>query len=73
MIKKALGQIIDITSDLLHGGLFHLIAAIYSLFHPCLIQIIQIILGWERICGSDITKCYQQAAGLVMMTADELD
>ena len=47
MIKEALGQIIHVTGDL-HGGLFHFLAAIYSLFYPCLIQIIQIILGWKQ-------------------------
>jgi len=30
-------------------------------------------LGWKRICGSDVTKCYQQAAGLTTMIADELE
>jgi hypothetical protein len=72
MIKEALGQVIHITGDL-HGGLFHFLSANYSLFYPCLIQIVQELLAWKRICGSDITKCYQQAAGLAIMIADELE
>ena len=31
------------------------------------------MLGWKQIRGSDVTKCYQQAAGLVLMIADEGD
>jgi len=72
MIKEALGQVINVTGDL-HGGLFHFLSATYSLFYPCLIQPLQQLLGWKRICGSDVTKCYQQAAGLTSMIADELE
>ena len=72
MIKEALGQVINVTGDL-HGGLFHFLSATYSLFYPCLIQPVQQLLGWKRICGSDVTKCYQQAAGLTTMIADELE
>ena len=71
-IYKALGQVIHITGDL-HGGCFHFLSAIYSLFYGSLIQFMQILLGWKRIRGSDVTKCYQQAAGLVLMICDEFD
>ena len=72
MIRKALGQVIHVTGDL-HGGCFHFLATIYSLFYGSIIQYIQVLLGWKQIRGSDVTKCYQQAAGLVLMTADEGD
>ena len=72
MIKEALGQVINVTGDL-HGGLFHFLSATYSLFYPCLIQPVQQLLGWKRICGSGVTECYQQAAGLTTMIADELE
>ena len=72
MIRKALGQVIHVTGDL-HGGRFHFLAAIYSLFYGAFIQFVQILLGWKRIRGSDVTKCYQQAAGLVLMGADEVE
>ena len=72
MIRKALEQVIHVTGDL-HGGRFHFLAVIYSLFYGSLIQYIQVLLGWKRIRGTDVTKCYQQAAGLVLMTADEGD
>ena len=48
MIKEALGQVIHITGDL-HGGRFHLLAAVYSLFFGSMIQFFQILLGWKRI------------------------
>jgi hypothetical protein len=72
VINKALNQIIHVPGDL-HGGCFHFLAAVYSLFYGSLIQPIQILLGWKRIRGTDVTKCYQQAAGLALMIANELD
>ena len=72
MIRRALGQVIHVIGDL-HGGRFHFLTTIYSLFYGSLIQYIQVLLGWKQIRGSDETKCYQQAAGLVLMTADEGD
>ena len=72
MIRRALGQVIHVTGDL-HGWRFHFLATIYSLFYGSLIQYIQVLLGWKKIRGSDVTNCYQQATGLVLMTADEAD
>ena len=72
MIKHAMGQVIHVTGDL-HGGLFHFLSAIYSLYYGTLIQPIQIMLGWKRISGTDVSKCYQQAAGLVLMICDEFE
>ena len=31
------------------------------------------MLGWKRIKGSDVSQCYQQAAGLAMLVADEIE
>ena len=72
MIKEALGRVISVTGDL-HSGLFHFLSAIYSLFYPSLIYPVQELLGWKCICGSDLTKCYQQAAGLTIMLDVELE
>ena len=72
MIQKALNQIIHVPGDL-HGGCFHFLSAVYTLFYGSLIQPIQIMLGWKRIRGSDVTKCYQQAAGLALMISNELE
>ena len=69
-IYKALGQVIHITGDL-HGGRFHFLSAIYSLFYGSLFQFMQILLSWKRI--PDVTKCYQQAAGLVLMICNKFD
>ena len=72
MIKEALGQVISVTGDL-HSGLLHLLAYNYLLLYPSLIQPIQNLLGWKQICGSDITKCYKQAAVPTIMLVDELE
>ena len=72
MIRKALGQVIHVTGDL-HGGLFHFLSSIYSLFYGCLIQPVQEVVAWKRICGTDVTKCYQQAAGLAMIISTEME
>ena len=71
MIKNALGQVIHITGDL-HGGQFHFLSAIYSLFYGSMIQFFQLLLGWKQMRGTDITKCYQQAAGLALMVLKNL-
>ena len=72
VLRHALGQVVHVTGDL-HGGQFHFLSAIYTLFYPCLIQPVQELVAWKRICGTDVTKCYQQAAGLVMMIGTELE
>ena len=72
MICKVLGQVIHVTGDL-HGRPFHFLTAIYLLFYGAFIQFIQILLGWKCIQGSNVTKCYQQAAGLVLMGANEVE
>ena len=71
MIHKAMKQIINVTGDL-HDGCFHFLAAGYSLFYASFIQPIQTLLGRKRISGTDVTKFYQQAAGLALLIADEL-
>ena len=71
MIHKAMKQIINVTGDL-HGGCFHFLAAGYSLFYASFIQPIQTLLGQKRISGTDVTRFYQQAAGLALLIADEL-
>ena len=72
MIHKAIKHIINVTGDL-HGGCFDFLAAGYSIFYAIIIQPIQKSLGWKRISGTDVTKCYQQAAGLSLMIEDELE
>jgi hypothetical protein len=72
VIQKALKQTINITGDL-HGGCFHFLQAVFHLFFGSIIQPIQVLLGWKRIRGSDVTKCYQQAASLAILIADEID
>ena len=72
MIQKAMKQVVNVTGDL-HGGCFHFLSAIFALYYGSLIQPIQTLLGWKRIKGSDVTKCYQQAAGLALMISHELE
>ena len=71
-VTKSLQQVIHVPGDL-HGGCFHFLSAIYSLYYGALIQPIQALVGWKRIKGTDVTKCYQQAAGLAIMIASELE
>ena len=70
MFRKALSRVVVVTGDL--HGCFYALMAVYSLFYAAIIQPIQTLLKWKRIVGSDITKCYQQAAGLALMVSDEI-
>jgi hypothetical protein len=70
LLNAALGQVINIIGDL-HGGGFHFLGCVYNLYYAVLIQPFQTALGWKRICGSDVTKCYQQAAALALLLLDE--
>ena len=65
-------QVINLTSNL-HGGCFHFLTAVYNHFYGSHLQLIQIMLGWKRIKGYDVSQCYQQAAGLTMLVADEIE
>ena len=72
MIHKAMKQIMNATGDL-YGGRFRLLAAGYSIFYASLIQTIHNLWEWKRISGTDVTKCYQRAAGIALLIADELE
>eukprot|EP00957_Ditylum_brightwellii_P177456 13516422-Ditylum_brightwellii.AAC.1 len=65
-------QVANVMGDL-HAGCFHFLSSTYTAFYGALIQQFQAVLGWKQIKGSDMTKCYQQAAGLAIMIADELE
>ena len=71
-VAKGMQQIIHVHGDL-HGDCFHFLSAIYTLYYAALIQPIQALIGWKRIKGTDVTECYQQAAGLAMMITGELE
>ena len=71
VLRKALSRVVVVTGDL--HGCFHCLMPVYSLFYGALIQPIQAVLKWKRIQGSDITKCYQQANGLVTMISDAVE
>ena len=71
-VAKVMQQITHVPGDL-HGGCFHFLSAIYSLYYAALIQPIQALISWKRMKGTDVTKCYQQAAGLLMMITGELE
>ena len=72
MIQKAMDQVIIIPGDL-HGGGFHIMQVVYNLFYGAIIQKIQTILQWKRICSSNVSKCYQQAASLSTILAIEME
>eukprot|EP00957_Ditylum_brightwellii_P074242 5641520-Ditylum_brightwellii.AAC.1 len=71
-IRNAMKQVINITGNL-HAGCFHFLSAISFIFYGALLQPVQVLLRWKQIRGTDVTKCYQQAAGLALMIADELE
>ena len=72
MIQRALDQVIFIHGDL-HGGGFHIMQVIYNLFYGAIIQKVQTVLKWKQICGSDVSKCYQQVASLATVLATEME
>lgn len=72
ILKKALSRVVHVTGDL-HGGNFHFLSAVYTMFYGCLLQPIQTMLGWKRIKGSDVTKCYQLAALLALTVAEVVE
>ena len=72
MLQKAMDQVTFIPGDL-HGGSFHIMQVVYNLFYCALIQKVQAVLKWKRICGSDVSKCYQQATSLASIFATELE
>ena len=71
MLSKAMSRVVVVTGDL--HGCFHVLMSVYSIFFGSLMQPIQTLLKWKRIKGSDITTCYQQAAGLALMISDEIE
>ena len=72
MLQRALDQVIFIPGDL-HGGGFHILQIVYNLFYGAIIQKVQTVLQWKQICGSDVSKCYQQAASLATITVQEME
>ena len=72
MLQKAFNQVIFIPGDL-HSGGFHILQIVYNLFYGTIIQKVQTVLQWKRICGSNVSKCYQQAASLATITAQEME
>jgi hypothetical protein len=72
LFSKALDQCVVLPGDL-HSGGFHFLVVVYNLYYGGIIQPIQSALGWKRICGKDITQCYQQVAGLVTMILLEIE
>jgi len=71
MLRKAMSRVVMVTGDL--HGCFHALMSVYSIFYGSLIQPVQVLLRWKRIKGSDITTCYQQAAGLSILLLDEIE
>ena len=72
MLQNTIEQVIFIPVDL-HGGGFHIMQVIYNLFYGILLQKLQAVLKWKRICSSDVSKCYQQSTSLALIAATEVD
>jgi hypothetical protein len=69
---KALDRLVLVVGDL-HGGGFHFLGAIYSLFYGAFMQPMQFAMGWKQIKGSDVTKTYQQSASLALLLLGEVE
>ena len=72
MIHKAMKHIINVTGNV-YGGCFHFVTDGYSISYASLVQKVQALLGWKRIIGTDIIKCYQQADVISLLIEDELE
>ena len=72
MLQQALDQVILIPGDP-HGGGFHIMQIIYNLFYGILLQKLQAVLKWKRMCGSDVSKCYHQSTSLASIVATKVD
>jgi hypothetical protein len=71
-VAKALDRLVLVVGDL-HGGGFHFLGAVYSLFYGAFMQPAQFTIGWKRIKGLDVTKNYQQSAALATMMLGEVE
>jgi hypothetical protein len=69
---KALDRLVLVVGDL-HGGDFHFLSAISSLFYGAFMQPMQFATGWKQIKGSDVTKTYQQLASLATLLLGEVE
>ena len=47
--------------------------AIYKFFYGLFLQPIQVGLGWKKIYGNKISKCYQQSVELAKLFHEELE
>ena len=65
-------SVVNVTGDL-HGGCFHFLQVTYTLIFGSLVQPVQALLGWKHTKISDVTTCYQQAAGLTIIMDDEME
>ena len=72
MLQKALDQVVFIPGDL-HSGGFHLMQIVYNLFYVYILQKVQTVLKWKQICGSNVSKHYQQETSLASMSAVEIE
>ena len=69
-VVNAMEQVTHVPGDL-HGGCFRFLSSIYTLFYGALIQPIQALIGWKRMKGARVTKCYQHSTGLALIVASE--
>ena len=72
VVLRALGQVVFLPGDL-HGGCFHTLGPVYSLFYGGFLQPIQVALGFKRIDASKVENTYIQASILALKVLTECE
>jgi hypothetical protein len=72
VLLTALENVYMLPGDL-HGGRFHTLGPVYSLFYGGFLQPIQIALGYKRINNKKVEKTFQQASVFVLRVLYEAE
>jgi hypothetical protein len=69
VFNDVIERVVPINGDL-HSR-FHTLDTLYRLFYGGFLQPIQQHLPWKKICGTDVTKLYEQCHLLIMTVYEE--
>jgi len=72
VLLTALQKVYMLPGDL-HGGRFHTLGPVYSLFYGGFLQPIQLALGYKRISNKKVEKTFEQASILVLRVRQETE
>ena len=71
-VMRAVDRVIMMPGDL-HGGGFHTLGPVYTVFYGGFIQVFQIALGYKRIDASKVEKSYEQSSLLLLRVLRECE